>query len=83
MQEASRAWCTGCESRPAGLENGVEDNESILRADERLQQARDRIDANCFADGSRIEQVFLPGDVFTTILRSTTTSTSRTKRGST
>lgn len=47
-----------------GSENGVEDNESILKTSERLTFARDVINGARFADGSRIEQVFLPGDVF-------------------
>ncbi len=47
-----------------GSENGAEDNDSILHANERLATARDSINAIRFSDGSRVEQVFLPGDVF-------------------
>lgn len=47
-----------------GSENGVEDNESILKANERLQIARDTINKIRFADGSRVERVIIPGDVF-------------------
>ncbi len=48
----------------AGSENGAEDNESILKANDRLVAARDAINAIRFRDGHRVEQVFLPGDVF-------------------
>ena len=57
-----------------GSENGVEDNESILKANDRLATALDTINAIRFKDGSKVEKVFLPGDVFTTILRRITTS---------
>ncbi len=47
-----------------GSENGVEDNDSILHANERFTKARDTVNGIRFQDGTRIEQVFLPGDVF-------------------
>ncbi len=47
-----------------GSENGIEDNESILKANDRLVMARDTINGIRFKDGSAIEQVFVPGDVF-------------------
>ncbi|MDE1163022.1 MAG: metallophosphoesterase [Acidobacteriaceae bacterium] len=47
-----------------GSENGVEDNESILKANDRLVIARDTLNKIRFSDGSRIEQYYLPGDVF-------------------
>ncbi len=47
-----------------GSENGVEDNESILHANERLIAARDTINAIRLHDGRRVEQVFLVGDCF-------------------
>jgi Calcineurin-like phosphoesterase len=47
-----------------GSENGFEDNDSILKANDRLVVARDTINSIRFTDGSAIEQVFLPGDVF-------------------
>jgi predicted phosphodiesterase len=47
-----------------GSENGVEDNESILRANDRLAMARDTINGIRFKDGSKVEQIYLPGDVF-------------------
>jgi hypothetical protein len=47
-----------------GSENGVEDNESILKANDRLVMARDTINNIRFKDGSVVDQVFVPGDVF-------------------
>lgn len=47
-----------------GSENGVEDNESILKANDHLVMARDTINGVRFHDGSVVEKVFLPGDVF-------------------
>lgn len=47
-----------------GSENGFEDNDSILRANERLVQVRDTINAIQLTDGRRVEQVFLVGDCF-------------------
>ncbi len=47
-----------------GSENGFEDNDSILKTSDRLIFARDTINNIRFTDGSAIEQVFLPGDVF-------------------
>lgn len=47
-----------------GSENGAEDNESILKANDRLVAAREVLNNVRFSDGSRIEQYFLPGDVF-------------------
>lgn len=47
-----------------GSENGIEDNESILHANERLTSARDTINAITLRDGRRVEQVFLVGDGF-------------------
>ncbi|WP_263371660.1 metallophosphoesterase family protein [Granulicella cerasi] len=47
-----------------GSENGVEDNTTILQANDHLITARTALNKLRFADGSRIEQVFVPGDVF-------------------
>jgi hypothetical protein len=47
-----------------GSENGFEDNDSILKANDRLITARDAINKIRFADGSKIDQVYVPGDVF-------------------
>jgi hypothetical protein len=47
-----------------GSENGFEDNDSILKANDRLITARDAINRIRFADGSKIDQVYVPGDVF-------------------
>ncbi len=47
-----------------GSENGFEDNDSILHANERFIKTRDTVNGIRFHDGTRIEQVFLPGDVF-------------------
>lgn len=47
-----------------GSENGVEDNASILHANERLLTARETIRAIRLADGRRVERVFIPGDCF-------------------
>jgi len=47
-----------------GSENGPEDNESILKTTDRLIFARDTINNIRFKDGSVVEQVFVPGDVF-------------------
>jgi hypothetical protein len=48
----------------AGSENGFEDNDSILKANDRLIAARNTINKIRFSDGTRIDQVFVPGDVF-------------------
>lgn len=61
-----------------GQESNAEDTESLHQANARLTAARDTINSI-----PAIEQVFVPGDVFTTILRRSTTSTSRTRRAST
>lgn len=47
-----------------GSENGVEDNESILRANDRLRTVRETIRAVRLKDGRRVEHVFLVGDGF-------------------
>lgn len=47
-----------------GSENGFEDNDSIMKTSERLIAARDVINDIRFADGSAVEQIYLPGDVF-------------------
>jgi len=49
--------------KPGG-ENGFEDNDSIMKANDRFAAARDTINTIRFADGSVIDHVFLPGDVF-------------------
>ncbi len=47
-----------------GSENGGEDNESILLANDRLIAARDTINKIQLADGRRVERIFIPGDCF-------------------
>ncbi len=47
-----------------GSENGVEDNDSILHANERLLAARDTINTIELADGRKVEHIFIPGDCF-------------------
>ena len=47
-----------------GSENGTEDNDSILHANERFRSARETIRAIRLADGRQVERVFIPGDCF-------------------
>ena len=47
-----------------GSENSVEDNDSILHANERLLAARNTINGIQLADGRRVERIFIPGDCF-------------------
>ncbi len=47
-----------------GSENGVEDNDSILKANDRLLAARDTINSIQLRDGRRVEHIFIPGDCF-------------------
>ena len=47
-----------------GSENGVEDNDSILHANERLLAARDTINKIQLGDGRKVEHIFIPGDCF-------------------
>lgn len=47
-----------------GSENGPEDNDSILRANQRLITARNTINSVRLRNGQAVEQVFLVGDCF-------------------